>query len=542
MAYVDYTKLIPPPPEDLVSQLIRMGGFHNTEKIIFGCKYIPNPDTGKNEKRALCSCTDCGTQWYENWTGRVTNRYSGYGIEVYDNYYERVCDGDHWICPHCGRQVELMHISRVNPFSPYNPHRFIGVFGKIDDKFTLTEYCVIKQYFKNGLVRYEIKKWCAYIFEKRKCTKLKAWYKNIGGGIVWRTDWRQMRRCDVEDSADFYYPYKSSFTKGTTMENSRLKEYMTFKGVTYPAEYLRLYQERNAVENLLQIGLVDFVGKEFAQESRGYSTKKVLSELNWKEKSPFKMLGVNREFIQLMKKHKWDMKQLKVMKLAQAQGIKLTDENIRLINRQSLYDQRQLLEGGYENPLRILQYLDKQHQHFKTLEDYWSMAMNLGYDFDNPVIEFPRNLTVAHDRVMARQKNYHDRKTEETFRMLKEKLSVLDFTMGDICIKIAGSGRELVHEGKQLRHCVGGYAAAHCRGNSIFFVRHKMWPDTPWYTLQVNITTGEQLQLHGYHNEQDGQKIPQEVHDFVTYWLANIFKPFDVKEMEFIKPTQKKTA
>ena len=120
------------------------------------------------------------------------------------------------------------------------------------------------------------------------------------------------------------------------------------------------------------------------------------------------------------------------------------------------------------------------------------------------------------------------------FRQMKEKLSCLDYTRGDMCITIAGSGRELVHEGKQLKHCVGGYGADHCKGKSIFFVRHSMWPDTPWYTLQVNLQTGAKLQLHGYHNELDGQKIPQEVKDFVEYWLHNIFQPFDVKKMEFI--------
>lgn len=542
MAYVDYTKLIPPPPDDLVSQLIRMGAFKNTEKIIFKCEYVTNPDTHKKEKKALCCCTDCSTIWYEDWTVYEENKYSGYGIEIYDNYQGYVFDGDNWLCPHCGRAVELTHISRINPFSPYNPHRFIGVFGRIEDKFTLTEYCVIKQFYKTGAVRYEVKKWCAYIYEKRKCTKLKAWYKNIGGGIVWGEDWRQMTRCDVEDNADYYYPYPQDMTEGTTMENSRLKEYMTYKGITYPATYLRLYQSRNAVENLLQIGLVDFIGKELDSRSREYSTVALLPELNWKEKSPFKILGVNREFVRLMIKHKWDIRQYRLMLQAQSQGVKLTEENISLINRLSIYDREQLFNGGYDNPLHILRYLKKQKQHFNFLEDYWSMAMKLDYDFDNPVIEFPRNLTLAHNNAMRRQKIYNDKKTERTFKALKEKLSVLDYTMGDICITIAGSGEELKHEGKQLKHCVGGYGESHCKGRSIFFVRHSMWPETPWYTLQVDLITGHKIQLHGYHNEQNGQKIPQEVHDFVKYWLENIFQPFDVKKMEFINKPKQKTA
>ena len=542
MANTDYTKLIPPPPNDLVSQIIRMGRFKNTEKIIFRCEYLLNPDTGKKEKKAMCCCTDCGTIWYEDWTKYEGNKYSGYGIEIYDNYQGYVFDGENWLCPHCGRAVELTHISRINPVSPYNPHRFIGVFGRIGEKFTLTEYCVIKQFHKNGYVKFEIKKWCAYIYEKRRCTKLKAWYRNIGGGIVWRNEWRQMSRCDVEDRADYYYPYSRDMTQGTTMENSRLKEYMTYKGVTFPATYLRLYQSKNAIENLLQIGLVDFIGKELDRRGREYGIDGLLSGLNWKEKSPYKILGVDREFVRMMKKYKWDFRQYKLMKMVLSEGVRLTEENISLVNRLSMYEREQLFQGGYDNPLQILRYLKNQKQRFTFLEDYWSMAINLGYDFDNPIIEFPRNLQVAHDNAMKRQKIHNDEKTEQIFKSLKEKLSVLDFALGDICITIAGDGEELKHEGRQLRHCVGGYAGAHCNGQSIFFVRHTMWPDTPWYTLQVNLLTGEKLQLHGYNNELNGQKIPPEVHEFIDYWLANIFKPFDTKKMEFIKLTQKRTA
>ena len=533
MANVDYTKLMPPPPADLVMKLHRKGGFKNTEKIIFGCGYHFNPETEKNERKAECVCTDCGALWYEEWIPKAERGchigYSGNGI-IHDKYH-RLYDGDVWMCPHCGTEVVLTHCSRVDPYSCYNPMEFIAVFGNINGNFTITEYRVIKQFFKNGMVKFEIKEWRAYIFEKRKCTKLKGWYKNMSG-IVFRNEWRQLTRCDAVDKADFYY--NSPKTENTTMENSRLKEYMHTEQVKRPVEYLRFYQSQNKVETLFQIGLGELVAKEIGRCSGKYREIPFISA-SWKEKSPYKILGIDRSFAKLARKHKWGMQGLRLMKMAQQAGIQLTEENIEIVSFQGRYSLEALFEGGYNPPLKILRYLYRQRRQFKFLEDYWAAAINLGYDFDNPVIEFPKNLLVAHDRATAAARNLKDTKRfDKKFRRMKEKLSILDYTQGDICITIAGSGAELVHEGKQLKHCVGGYGADHCKGRSIFFVRHSMWPDTPWYTLQVNLQTGHKLQLHGYHNEADGQKIPQEVHDFVNYWLENIFRPFDVKKMEFI--------
>lgn len=62
-------------------------------------------------------------------------------------------------------------------------------------------------------------------------------------------------------------------------------------------------------------------------------------------------------------------------------------------------------------------------------------------------------------------------------------------------------------------------------GKIILFVRHTRRPDRSWYTLNINVLTKEEIQLHGYRNEMvDGKrlKIPQRVREFVDLWEREV--------------------
>lgn len=78
---------------------------------------------------------------------------------------------------------------------------------------------------------------------------------------------------------------------------------------------------------------------------------------------------------------------------------------------------------------------------------------------------------------------------------------------------------ELIDEGSALHHCVGTYGATVARGDScIFFIRRADAPDTPWYTLQVELKTVKELQNHGLRNCPP----TKEVQEFVDRWLEHV--------------------
>lgn len=61
-----------------------------------------------------------------------------------------------------------------------------------------------------------------------------------------------------------------------------------------------------------------------------------------------------------------------------------------------------------------------------------------------------------------------------------------DFEYGDFTIVVPKEGKDLVREGQEMRHCVGGYIDRVVNGEcSVVFVRHKDTPDKCYITCQV---------------------------------------------------------
>ena len=151
MEKIDYTKLMPPPPEDIAEEILRQGAFKHTDIVIFRCDYITNPLTEFKERMAKCICTACKEEWYEHWA-------SDAGCSAYNQKYgintgnEIIRDGDVFICPHCGAKVTLKHFSHISRYNRFNKTEWITVFGRIEDKFTITEYAVVKQYEADGQI------------------------------------------------------------------------------------------------------------------------------------------------------------------------------------------------------------------------------------------------------------------------------------------------------------------------------------------------------------------------------------------------------
>ncbi len=547
---IDYTKMISPPPEDLVEKIICQGAFKHTDRVIFNAEYVYVPLTGRKERMAKCHCTACNEEWFELWAedemgcGRHGRPY---GIELNN---ETVYSGNSWICPECGAVVKLTHISEINPNSRYNKGAYISVFGKIGSSFTVTDYCVIQQFHKDGHKTYQVEKYTAYIFEtKKKCVQLQGFEKNFNY-VNFRRDWWQKSRCDsaIVDGTCYIYPYDTDFLQGTTMENSRLDKYldthMDENNKIFPVKYLRLYQKHNQLETIMDLGLEYMVREEISRLSGSYYNQSVgeaFKDADWKQKSPYKILGYDRTEMKIIKTAQLAWEPLQKFKIYKNLGIPFTAENINLFRRHGGWEADMIIKANL--PLiKTLKYLEKQKQYFSYLEDYWRMAERFGLDTTNPIIRFPKNLRQKHDELVQKIKWNESKKLQETFSQLAEKLDAEKFSDGNICISIAKNEGELITEGRLLNHCVGGYGKNHCEGRSIFFVRRAEQPETPWYTLQVNLKEGKQLQLHGYNNDRD-TPIPQEVHDFVDYWLKNVFRRFDVQTMKFIdKPKAAATA
>ncbi len=156
--------------------------------------------------------------------------------------------------------------------------------------------------------------------------------------------------------------------------------------------------------------------------------------------------------------------------------------------------------------------------------DYLRMAGTLGYDLKVHNVAFPKNLKEAHDnaaaaeRIMLEEKRAAElkKKEDQAEKYLKKYEKQYSFTDGKYIITVPHTVKEIVDEGKAMKHCVGGYAARHMEGRlTILFLRLTAKPDDSLYTIEMH---GKVLtQVQGYNNRTP---LTSEAKAFFNKWLA----------------------
>lgn len=102
-------------------------------------------------------------------------------------------------------------------------------------------------------------------------------------------------------------------------------------------------------------------------------------------------------------------------------------------------------------------------------------------------------------------------------KLQKERVERFNAESDKYLIRVPNELEEITKEGLALHHCVGGYLGTHASGGTnIIFLRKKEDPDTPFYTIEVDVM-GRVVQIHGSHNKwlgNDPEAIP-----FVWKWI-----------------------
>lgn len=186
-------------------------------------------------------------------------------------------------------------------------------------------------------------------------------------------------------------------------------------------------------------------------------------------------------------------------------------------------------------PRKLLRYLEKQDKAtrgaaYTLWKDYVHAAEGLDYDLTQETVLLPKELRAAHDRAADTAALLRERMEE---RELAERTAALEkrygFELGQYLIRPPVSMEEIIREGTELRHCVGGYAARHAEGKTtILFLRDRDRPGRPLATIEM---AGNRLvQVHGYRNEGEpcpenpnqisARKLYQDILDPWLTWVA----------------------
>lgn len=523
---------------------------------------------GRKGWAAECTCTRCGESWHTAWLGGPLKEiavcvweddttYPVFDLEDPDvaPMLVNVSSNDGIICPECGEGVTLIHASRIKSGST---RRLAMCSVENVGEYTALLYWLAHRHLdSDGCVYEEISPWYAFVIDEGG--KLVCFHYSGGQWCGSNNREDPFFKKYVSGDGDIYNNRSGGYVCemvpnliGCTGEKTGLGEYVR-QGGTHPLLYLRTWQHKPAIENLIYAGWAPLIESLFDKEPIHQKQAVPVAKLpgiNWESAKPYEMLHMDKAAYRRLDKSRSDSRRREwfaAWNRYRTVGGKLpVDEFDAYWCKFTSYGMDVLLElmallPGLDIP-KVDKYLNKQFlqpTEVRILADTWRMTTMLtGRDNLTDEELWPRNLQQRHDRLVAM--NLKEKGKDSWmlylagFRRIRDKYGDLQWSDGELDIILPRDNGELVREGEILRHCVGTYGESHVtEKQTIFFVRRHRRPERCYYTLSMNMT-GEpkRVQLHGYGNERHGEhkqyrhSIPQKVLDFCDRWEREILMPW----------------
>lgn len=486
-----------------------------------------------------CSC--CGESRIMPWA-RTDKQHGGYGFLQEDEQSGAtalVGSGDESICPICGEPVRVKKAAEVGQgyFVADETQAMSAAVVGMDRYLALTGWTIQLRVYRNARAELKVLPAEAYVFARDYCRKLMGWRNSYSGKtgyfITYSPDWSEPEKWHESwGRAGGIFGLTPELVAGSCLPNCKLDVYMESfhaEKAKYPVMYMRLYQTRRNVENLLVSGLPMVLDDLLGEVYHGFRWPEAntcgnismalapMTELRWNTPAPSRMLGLTREELRLGREQCWGLLFWRLFVRTKAQGERLTGEDMR--NAALLGDQN-LLELVGQGPVRkSIRYLLKQYECYDcvyndsyvaeedfeetgeavpgaspdvtTLLDYWAACRRLGRNLDDGLVRYPRDLIEAHDEATTQLRNRQAAEKNgplaPLFRIRRRLLAKYIFEADGLKIVPARSEKDLQQEGDVLHHCVASYAQSHASGKTaIFFIRRTVEPGKPYYTLELD--------------------------------------------------------
>lgn len=476
-------------------------------------------------------------------------------VNVEQDTIDKKRNGETMVCPLCGAQTRLRNVQELR--YGLESQEFMVVPTVTENCLILTQWCIERYIYEgyNHTERYAIN---AYVVDGRRIIKL-THYQFNAMARSWRNLSKWVQRAKLVDDIGNPKMYAANLPDlgGTGAENAKLWEYMeqsSAEKTFYPVAYLRLYFKHPNVENLITAGLGNLVGDGIDSEmTQCYYTGIApqtaaprLEWVSWREKRPAQMLGMTKQELRTWRESNLGLDCLTAWHKLHGlpKGVSFQDlctamEAFGAYNVQWILRENQPL-------VRTVNYLKRQGQEPSYLADYWRIAAAVGCDLNQDAVRWPKDLRAAHDRMHETiQYERVSSNCRQAFAAMTTRCAGLAWEHDGICIRPAETPLELIQEGDTLHHCVGRYSDAHARGRIILFVRHTRRPERSWYTLNIDVNSKREIQLHGYGNEfAHGKrlKIPRRVREFVDLWEREVLAKWQLPPEQKAKKKKNKAA
>lgn len=464
-------------------------------------------------------------------------------------------------CPECGVWAQMACLGRVKNYQRYSAYRLALVVSPIsENEVWLREVLVSYEpgFWNDGKKDYEtiqeamprIEEYVRYHLTPGKAEQYSfrvygGWEKEpeirdvVRANYPWHTEgYREGARTRMlveGDLSDTFLRY-NSFTQK--------KGYM---GPVNIACYLANYAKYPSIEMMMKLGFAGIVYDLVA--NRKMNSKVV----DWTQTDPRKAFGMSKELLpklmhstdqphDLQEYHRhrrkgerdpWKCVEL-IREWRPSWGVKKWRETMRRCGATELELYRYFEKIREENPGCHMAHPPAVDS---TWRDYIVAAEEVGYDLTQKAVVMPKDLYGKHDDAVALRMELKHKKEYEKNAAMREKFAEripnltkkYAKTSAQWFIRIPQTPEEIIAEGQALSHCVGGYnyIRNHAEGrNPILFLRRTADPDTPFYTMEIDVKSNKILQCEGC-KSADGngryghihrEDLPDDAKAFLDEW------------------------
>lgn len=473
--------------------------------------------------RAMCRCGKCNAEYEVRWTDGSGDYFKDLAV----NWDKKPVRFEQTKCKVCGHEgnYEWKRVKSLKvDYGSYwimqrttENNAVVRIF-----KFTKS----VQQCKKQELVYKELER---YILKNGDPERYKLEYRwmAIEG---WRSTFEKKKSITVSyEYCDGRYPgWNDEIEKSNQryFEPKKLNPYVD--NAWNSLQYLIACCNNPAIEMYAKSGMDELVKHLF----RGYGKSKLV---NRSKDKPEQQLRVSKERLKKLINCHGDIDFLQIFQIEKKNNHIFTEEQIdflkknirhmdqikrslnfititQLMNREKLYSSK---VAKNEKTNVLIEYMD-----------YLDMRSLLGYDMNNTVYLFPKNLKRAHNQMVKEKKDrenelYIQEKTKEfplSSNLVKKLNKKYKWDMDGYSIRPAKSVEEIILEGRTLHHCVGGdnYLRKHTKGiTTICFLR--MNPEEPYITIEVK--GNEIIQWYG---ENDSKQDKEHVEELLKYWMAAV--------------------
>ena len=533
---------------------------------------------------ARCTCTACHEDFITGYLSKAQYGIAS-GIEIMQGedgqFYEGVpamedehCwredtvqlgETDHFDCPFCGQDLCLTRSSDLRHGKTYQ--LLVNSIAVIDGYLVLLYWMARRRFWDWGVGEQSIRPWEAIVLDGNG-KQVRYIYDGAAG-------WRVASKV-LDPARKKYHSVESANYKkvnaliwpvvpdlgGSTGEKTGIENYIDAGGM-WLATYLALWRQHRNVENLVRHGWGYTLGTAIDEAVINQITGQIGREIemrwiNWEETKPHRMLGISKEDFRESGRWGWSWQEADAWRQYSCYAGDCTAAEFNECREQLRSDTLQRIVDmvlyGWDLPLKkVVRYLKKQDggRMMRTLSlqflDYREMLDATGGTPTEAEL-WPRHLVAAHDRLAAVASDGDKAMYTKRMAEIAAECKALAWSDGEFCVRVAATPDELTSEGRVLEHCVGTYHKKHCaKTDVIFFVRRARRPDTPYFTLDINmkLKIPKEIQLHGYKNEwckRGGgtRKIPEKVRAFCDRWENEVLLPWFAAHRDAEQTEEKK--